>query len=190
MLRSEPGTGKIHAGETPLECSFGYEQTGPLEITLRKGDLKTTGQARVMDTPADADERISRGEAERVNEKRLRVWMKDDKGEPMKSKHFKANSDFVVTFTPSPDVATQHWVAIMSDETIHYECVPLPTDPNVVYDIEQYLVLPFEMEAGATVLPDVCVLTVEPGFPEGTTVEDWTMQSGRLPGFNTIFPVG
>lgn len=44
----------------------------------------------------------------------------------------------------------------------------------------QILVLPFSIPAGATELPDIFVLSVLPGFPEGTGPEDWKVQGGVI----------
>lgn len=44
--------------------------------------------------------------------------------------------------------------------------------------IGHLLVLPFIIPPGATSLPDIYVITVEPGFPDGTTAQDWKIQMG------------
>jgi hypothetical protein len=55
-------------------------------------------------------------------------------------------------------------------------------DPPVVWNSGHPLVFNFIVPAGCTDLTsvDIFVLTVLPGFPEGTTAEDWKVQSGKV----------
>lgn len=57
-----------------------------------------------------------------------------------------------------------------------------PMQPYQVMVGDVLVVLPFSVPVGCTDLSelDIYVLTVMPGFPEGTTAADWKMQTGGV----------
>lgn len=62
MLKSEMFRGQIYAGATLLGCNLGFEQTGPLQITISPGSFVDTSgylyeldEAQLLDVDPDPD---------------------------------------------------------------------------------------------------------------------------------------
>lgn len=190
MIKSEIYRGKIYAGDTPLACSIRVEQTGPMQLTVRAGSLTTTGQARIFNV-SDIDaallvEMLAGGKAEMVDG-RVRIWIQDVYGEPIaKSQTYSLVTDQAIDFSTDADYRKHCFVELglydgQVDVLIQqrldngFEYPAPPAGWTLIHQI----VLEFVIEPDATELPDIFVLTVEPGFPAGTGPADWLMQ-GRM----------
>jgi hypothetical protein len=191
MIKSEPQRGQIYAGDTPLACTISLEQTGPLELIVRAGQLTTTGQAHLVEVTqenaAELAQLIAEGLAESLPDGRVRVWRLDEAGQPLKAQTWTLSADQVITLEADP-VHTLYTFAALGiwqgqaellvgqrlDNGLGY------ADPPAGWQPLQILIFEFALPPGATELGDIYVLTVLPGFPPGTTAADWQTQGGQV----------
>ena len=189
MITSEVGRGLIYAGDTPLACDIVVEQTGPTQITVRAGSFTTTGQARIRPyVSSKHNALIAAGKGELLPDgARVRGWIQDRAGVPV---------DKAKTYT----LAADRGVALTSDPTrpVAYNVDLIGQGINAdvfikrkVVNVEQYgspppgwkkvheLVFEFVIPPGGTDITaiDIYALVVNPGFPDGTSSDDWTTQT-------------
>lgn len=145
MLKSETFRGQIYAGATLLGCSLGFEQTGPLQITVSPGSfVDTSGYLYELD------------EAQLLN------------------------------VDPDPDIDQYFSAQLISDGTQADVALisrfegGLDSELPEGWQRVQLLILEFMVSAGTANLDSIEIyhLSVLPGFPEGTTAEDWQIQTG------------
>jgi len=191
-IKSEIYRGKIYAGDTPLACSIAVEQTGPMQLTIRAGSFTTTGQARIFEAgiidSTLLESLLTEDKAEMMADGRVRVWIQDATGQPVaKSQTFNLASDQVLDFAADPDYRKFCFVELglfggLMDVLVQQRLDNGFDYPDVPAGWQSIHLLAFEfqIEPGTTELPDIYVLTVEPGFPPGTEPSDWSMQRGML----------
>ena len=150
-IKSEIYRGKIYAGTTKLNCSINIEQTAPLQLTISTGTFTHTNGVS---------------------------W--------------RLEADQVFDITPDAVYPTECKIEI-GDSRVGdvYGVVDVLCATRLLDGIEEFdtppdwktghvLAFPFVVPAGCMNLSavDIFVLTVLPGFPDGTTAEDWKVQSG------------
>jgi hypothetical protein len=147
-IKSEVYQGKIYAGATQLSCTIVVEQTAPMQLTVRSGVFTHTNGT---------------------------TWTLE--------------SDAVFNLVSSPSYPTEVKIEIGDIQPdgimdVWYgTCVRNGIDDFDVpagWHTGHPLVFNFSIPAGCTDLTplDIFVLTVLPGFPDGTTVADWQIQLG------------
>ena len=151
MTKSEIFRGKIYAGETFLACSINITQTAPMQLTIRAGTFTHTDGVS---------------------------W--------------RLEADQVFDITPDAVYPTECKIEIGDGKVGDvYGVVDVLCASRLLDGIEKFdtppdwftghvLAFPFTVPAGCVDLADVdiFVLTVLPGFPDGTTADDWKIQSG------------
>ena len=150
MIRSETFKGLIYSGNTQLASTIVVEQTGKMQLTVRKGVFTHT-DGSYWTLPANAVFNL-------VADPTYPIEVKIEIGD--------IESDSVADI----------WCGTKVNDGI--EEFDLPVGWNTGHT----LVFNFVIPAGCTDLTDVdiFVLTVLPGFPEGTTAEDWKTQTGGM----------
>ncbi|MBE3144664.1 MAG: hypothetical protein IMZ61_12200 [Planctomycetes bacterium] len=167
MIKSEIYKGHIYAGATELASTIVVEQTGLMQLTVRKGKFTCTdGTSHLME------------------------------------------SDSVFDLVSHPDYFTEIKIEIghipHEDPSDWSGIVDIWCGTKVNDGVEEFdppagwvtghpLVFNFVIPAGCTDLTpiDIFVLTVLPGFPEGTTAADWAFQTGDgRPGLHAVGGVG
>lgn len=147
-IKSDVYKGKIYSGSTRLASTIAVEQTGLMQLTVKSGVF----------THTNGD-----------------TWT--------------LASDAVFNLTSSPDYPTGVKIEIGDiepDGVMDVWCGTCVQDGVDEFDIPagwrvgHALVFNFSIPAGCTdITPiDIFVLTVLPGFPSGTTAEDWQTQTG------------
>lgn len=171
MIISELYRGRIFAGDTPLASTIVVEQSGPMQLTIRAGTITTTGQARVMvmETAGNFDNLVTEGRAEKIRDGKYRLWQ----SERNKARTMVLVSDFIWDIEAQVEpvvyaVSMAMDTAGVSQLVIH---AMLPGEIGLPFPFEvadyQMIVFPFQVVGGMRQLPDIVVLTVEPGFPPG-----------------------
>ena len=147
-IKSETYKGQIYAGSTKLASTIVVEQTGLMQLTVKSGVFTHTNGSK---------------------------WILD--------------TDAVFNLVSSPDYPTDVKIEIGDiepDDIMDVWCGTCVQDGVDEFDIPagwnigHALVFNFSVPAGCTDLTpiDIFVLTVLPGFPEGTGPEDWQTQTG------------
>lgn len=183
MIVSELYNGKIYAGETPLESTIVVEQTGPLQLTVRSGGhLQTTGRARIVkgsDLTRAQIEELDKGSnlGERIGETdRFRLWLSGKR-----KKRHQVIEDYVWNI-PIPGEPTQFFLYIGTSPggSTDFYVGALPASIPVIlpagqatvnppgWSDWQTIIFPFTLYPEDTQLPNITILTVEPGFPLAT----------------------
>ena len=148
--------GTIFSGDTSLACTIRIDQTGPLQLTVRAGQFTSTGDRRLH----------------------------------IPSETFALTADQALDLAAHPTYATAYRAYLATDGTT----VDVLLQSRVLDGIEDWpdqpagwqivhpLVYEFVLPAGATSLDgvDIPVLAVLPGFPPGTTADDWRVQTGSV----------
>lgn len=172
MIISELYRGKIYAGDTPLESTLSVEQTGPLQLTVRKGHLQTTGQARIVHTTkidhVQIDQLLQTNKAEMADAKRLRLWLNGHQ-----KKRHDLIDDFVWDIIVPSSGQIRYWLDVGTNPLGRSDVLINQMDPTMInapvsppgWSNLQTIIFPFVIAAGMTILPDIIVLTVEPGYP-------------------------
>lgn len=145
----------IHAGDTRLWNTIDVMQTGQMQLTVRKGQFTTTGDARAqvpsetVTIPADVVFNLT--------------------SDPTAPKAYLLE---IGRLNGTPDV--------LGRSQIEGEAIPGP--PTGWQGVQWIAAIPV-LPAGATSLDavEVRVFTVLPGFPPGTTGADWQVQQGVTP---------
>ena len=192
MIKHEMSKGKIYAGDTPLLSTIAVEQTGSMQLTIRAGYFRSTGQARILDAaqkPGLSD-LIAANKAEMMPDgRRVRVWLQDANGNPIdKSKTYTLAADVVLEIVSDPIYDTLYEIDLISDGAATKILMQSKLDDGIE-DYADYpagwsrvhdLIYKFRVPAGAADISgiDIFVLEVRPGFPPGTGAADWMTQIG------------
>ena len=189
MIKSNIGKGQIYAGDTPLFSSIVVEQTGLMQLTVKAGAFRSTGQARILD--GVHAELIAAGKAEKMADGRTRAWLQDTNGNPVdKAKTHTLPADEVLNIISDVTFDTLYEIDLVTDGTQ----VTVLMRSKLDDEIEAYADLPvgwerahdliyeFRVPAGASDISsiDIFVLEVLPGFPPGTGAADWLTQKGSV----------
>lgn len=174
--------GLIYAGDTPLACSIPITQTGPMQLTVGAGTFVTTGEARIgRYLPAVHDPELAAGRLELLPDgQRVRQWT-------VAPTTVVLGVDAVITVTADAMRVKEYLVElcvrggdvdVVGRSRFLPEGVRRPLPPGWV--AVHLLVYPFLVPPGTTALDQLAipVLSILPGFPPGTTAEDWTTQGG------------
>lgn len=186
MITSVVGRGLIFSGDTPLACDIVTEQTGPMQITVRAGSFTTTGQARIRPyVPNVHDPMIAAGRGERLTDGRVRGWITKS-GVPVdKAKTYTLAVDTIVTLTSDPVRPVAYNVDLIGQGVnadvfvkrkvgIEQYGSPPPGWKKVHELVFEFVIPPGSVDITVT---EVYTLVVIPGFPEGTSSDDWTTQT-------------
>ena len=147
-IKSEIYKGEIYAGDTQLSSTIAVEQTGAMQLTVKAGTFTHTDGQPWL---LDADAVFD---------------LVSDANHPTSVK--------IEIGDIEPDGIMDVWCGTKVEDGIEEFDVPEG------WNIGQELVFNFSIPAGCTDLTpiDIFVLTVLPGFPEGTTASDWKVQTG------------
>ena len=152
MVKSILGRGKIFSGNTPLASSITVIQSAAMQLTVRAGSFTTTGDKRrgiAPQTHVLVTDRVIPIVADAIESKVYRVELGLDNGAVDVLAQARFESD---GWQPYP----QGW------QTIHPLVFDFVVPPNTV-----------SLDA-----IDIYILTVESGFPDGTSAADWQVQNG------------
>lgn len=153
MIKSEIFRGKIYAGDTAFSSTIEVEQTGDMEITVHAGEFTTTGDTGKQELPAhyvlEEDAVFS-----------------DLLPNPTRVKYYQAELGLL-----------DGKVDVLMRSRLDAFYPPVPEGWQTIH----ILIFDFPVYPDTTKLDDIdiSVLTVLPGFPPGTTADDWRIQTGK-----------
>ena len=150
MITSQINRGKIYAGETQLSNTVAVEQTGLMQLTVRAGVFTHTNG----DTWLIENDQVFDLVADADYSTSVKIQIGDIE----------------------PDGIMDVWCGTIVNDGV--EEFDEPEGWHTGHD----LVFNFNIPAGCTDLTpiNIYVLEVLPGFPEGTTADDWKAQTGGL----------
>jgi len=153
MIQSQVNKGKIYSGVTSLASDISVVETGLMQLTVKAGSFTTTGDKRLGIAPQTF------------------VLLSDSV--------FNLTSDVAMTKFYKAELGVD--AAGVVDVLMRSRIDDYPDAPvgwQKIHDIVFEFALP--PNTLSLDMVDILVLTVEQGFPAGTTAADWQMQIGQV----------